>query len=91
MIQTGVYFAVPLVAPYILFPLLFSVTLDVFCQIWLGLLERLVNPRNILESPHTITDKTQGKDQGKAFDPARFLLEIHAVSGDCTCFRGLEP
>ncbi|XP_068082120.1 E3 ubiquitin-protein ligase HUWE1 [Anabrus simplex] len=45
-----------------------------FLDAWLMLLEKLVNPKTILESPHSITVK-----QGiiyKAFDPWRYLLEM---------------
>ena len=49
-----------------------------FLDTWLLLLEKMVNPKAILDSPHTITMK-HGAIY-KPFDPLKYLMTIHKVS-----------
>jgi E3 ubiquitin-protein ligase HUWE1 len=49
-----------------------------FLDAWLMLLEKMVNPKAILDSPHTITMK-HGAIY-KPFDPLKYLMTIHRVS-----------
>lgn len=49
-----------------------------FLDAWLMLLEKMVNPKAILDSPHTITMK-HGAIY-KPFDPLKYLMAIHRVS-----------
>jgi E3 ubiquitin-protein ligase HUWE1 len=49
-----------------------------FLDAWLMLLEKMVNPKAILDSPHTITMK-HGAIY-KPFDPLKYLMTIHKVS-----------
>lgn len=60
--------------------------LDALCETWLMLLERLVNVKNIIDSPHMIMDKSSHlkNSETKPFDPVMFLLETHKVSQLCS-------
>lgn len=46
-----------------------------FLDAWLILLEKMVNPRAILESPHVISAKTSR--QKPEFDPTQYLINVH--------------
>ncbi|GBM42382.1 E3 ubiquitin-protein ligase HUWE1 [Araneus ventricosus] len=49
-----------------------------FLDAWLMLLEKMVNPKTVLESPHTLPVKPN--QQGSAgFNPLLFLIHIHKV------------
>ena len=50
-----------------------------FLDTWLLLLEKMVNPKAILDSPHTITIMKHGAIY-KPFDPLKYLMTIHKVS-----------
>jgi len=50
-----------------------------FLDTWLLLLEKMVNPKAILDSPHTITVMKHGAIY-KPFDPLKYLMTIHKVS-----------
>ena len=49
-----------------------------FLDTWLFLLERLVNPRTILESQHTFPAKT-AQNNFQTFNPLKFLIYIQKV------------
>lgn len=46
-----------------------------FLDAWLILLEKMVNPRAILESPHVISSKTSRQKQ--EFDSTQYLINVH--------------
>lgn len=46
-----------------------------FLDAWLILLEKMVNPRAILESPHVISAKAS--KQKPEFDPTQYLINVH--------------
>lgn len=49
-----------------------------FLDAWLMLLEKMVNPKNVLESPHTLPSKLN--QQGSpSFNPVLYLIHIHKV------------
>lgn len=50
-----------------------------FLDAWLLLLEKMVNSKAILESPHVITQKTRGTDHRVAqeFDAVVYLVNVH--------------
>lgn len=49
-----------------------------FLDAWLMLLEKMVNPKAILDSPHVITSKRGGVYKVyENFDPIKYLTEIH--------------
>ena len=50
-----------------------------FLDVWLLLLEKLVNPKLILESPHVLPSKAIVPGF-KPFDPIQYLMHIHKVS-----------
>lgn len=49
-----------------------------FLDAWLLLLEKLVNPKAILESTHMLP--TKPNSNCKVFDPIKYLQEIHKVN-----------
>ncbi|XP_022915522.2 E3 ubiquitin-protein ligase HUWE1 isoform X2 [Onthophagus taurus] len=53
-----------------------------FLDAWLTLLEKMVNPKAILDSPHVITTKSQGTYKSVAFDPLKYLIQIHKLAFD---------
>jgi E3 ubiquitin-protein ligase HUWE1 len=53
-----------------------------FLDSWLMLLEKMVNPRMVLESPHTMPNKSQQADF-VPFDPVQYLIRTHRVSSHC--------
>ena len=61
-----------------------------FLDSWLMLLEKMVNPKMILESPHTIssndttiTSTSSSKQQTSTFDPIKYLQQIHKKTFNC--------
>ena len=53
-----------------------------FLDSWLVLLEKMVNPKTVLESPHTLP-KTASKTTGgnyKPFDPLKYLTRTHRLA-----------
>ena len=53
-----------------------------FLDSWLVLLEKMVNPKTVLESPHTLP-KTASKATGgnyKPFDPLKYLTRTHRLA-----------
>ncbi|RZB39554.1 DUF913, HECT, DUF908 and/or WWE domain containing protein [Asbolus verrucosus] len=53
-----------------------------FLDAWLMLLEKMVNPKAILESPHIISNRsTQSSTyRGYSFDPLKYLIQIHKLA-----------
>ncbi|XP_050313082.1 E3 ubiquitin-protein ligase HUWE1 isoform X3 [Anthonomus grandis grandis] len=51
-----------------------------FLDAWLTLLEKMVNPKAILETPHTITTRPNSLFN---FDPLRYLIQIQRLAFDC--------
>lgn len=50
-----------------------------FLDAWLMLLEKMVNPRMVMESPHTMPSKSQHADF-VPFDPVQYLIRTHRVN-----------
>ncbi|KAJ8683247.1 hypothetical protein QAD02_019039 [Eretmocerus hayati] len=49
-----------------------------FLDGWLMLLEKMVNPKAILESPHVVSSKCTGIYKAfEPFDPVKYLIDIH--------------
>ncbi|XP_011333015.1 E3 ubiquitin-protein ligase HUWE1 isoform X1 [Ooceraea biroi] len=49
-----------------------------FLDAWLMLLEKMVNPKAILDSPHVVSSKCTGMYKvGETFDPIKYLTDIH--------------
>ncbi|XP_036141020.1 E3 ubiquitin-protein ligase HUWE1 isoform X8 [Monomorium pharaonis] len=49
-----------------------------FLDAWLMLLEKMVNPKPILDSPHVVSSKCTGIYKVcETFDPIRYLIDIH--------------
>ena len=49
-----------------------------FLDVWLMLLEKMVNPKAILDSPHVVSSKCTGVYKVyEAFDPIKYLQDIH--------------
>lgn len=61
-----------------------------FLDVWLMLLEKMVNPKAILDSPHVITNK---QNQGPyAFDPLKYLIQIHKLAFEAVMYMwGKKP
>ena len=53
-----------------------------FLDSWLVLLERLVSPKHILETPHTLPKLSTDGTFFRPFDPHKFMAGIHKVSRD---------
>ena len=49
-----------------------------FLDSWLLLLEKMVNPKSVLESPHTLPTKSSGTF--KPFDPMKYLARTHKLA-----------
>jgi len=49
-----------------------------FLDSWLLLLEKMVNPKSVLESPHTLPTKLSGTF--KPFDPMKYLARTHKLA-----------
>lgn len=59
-----------------------------FLDSWLMLLEKMVNPKMVLESPHTIQNDTSStaaasKQPQPTFDSIKYLQQIHKKTFDC--------
>lgn len=50
-----------------------------FLDAWLTLLEKMVNPKAILESPHVISTKSP-QSKGNVFDPFKYLIQIQKLA-----------
>lgn len=50
-----------------------------FLDAWLTLLEKMVNPKAILESPHVISTRANASYN---FDPLKYLIQIHRLAFD---------
>ncbi|XP_076227161.1 HECT, UBA and WWE domain containing E3 ubiquitin protein ligase 1 isoform X5 [Nomia melanderi] len=48
-----------------------------FLDAWLMLLEKMVNPKAILDSPHLVSSKYTGLYKMYEFDPIKYLTNIH--------------
>lgn len=48
-----------------------------FLDAWLTLLEKMVNPKAILESPHVISSRPS---HSYSFDPLKYLIQIHRLA-----------
>lgn len=60
-----------------------------FLDVWLLLLEKMVNPRAILESPHAINKVASMQ---KPFDPYQYLSNIHKMAFDAVMLMwGRKP
>lgn len=53
-----------------------------FLDAWLTLLEKMVNPKAILDSPHVISNKSPLGSTFKSikFDPLKYLIQIHKLA-----------
>ena len=52
-----------------------------FLDVWLMLLEKMVNPKAILDSPHTVSTKCAVLyNVYESFDPVKYLINIHKVN-----------
>jgi E3 ubiquitin-protein ligase HUWE1 len=53
-----------------------------FLDAWLMLLEKMVNPKAILESPHIISNRSGQSSTYRAytFDPLKYLIQIHKLA-----------
>ena len=49
-----------------------------FLDAWLMLLEKMVNPKNVLESPHILPSKPSGNF--KPFDSLKYLIKTHKMA-----------
>lgn len=52
-------------------------TISEFLDSWLLLLEKMVNPKMVLESPHSMALKSQNAIGYVPFDPIQYLVTIH--------------
>lgn len=51
-----------------------------FLDVWLMLLEKMVNPKAILDSPHVVSSKCTGIYKTyEPFDPVKYLTDIQKV------------
>ncbi|CAH1120985.1 unnamed protein product [Ceutorhynchus assimilis] len=50
-----------------------------FLDAWLTLLEKMVNPKTILESPHVVSTRPNATYR---FDPIKYLIQIHRLAFD---------
>jgi len=53
-----------------------------FLDSWLSLLERMVNPKTILETPHTMAPKSNSAIGYTPFDPIQYLIQVHKRAFD---------
>lgn len=55
-----------------------------FLDAWLMLLEKMVNPKTVFESPHTMASKPSATSPGFVpFDPVKYLIKIHKKAFEC--------
>ena len=50
-----------------------------FLDAWLVLVEKMVNPEAVLESPHSLPSKANNSPSFVPFSPAQFLINTHKV------------
>lgn len=67
-----------------------------FLDTWLTLLEKLINPKNILESPHSLPPQPMMHSSSSMnyppFDPLRYLICIHKKAFECImCLWNKKP
>ncbi|XP_076294389.1 HECT, UBA and WWE domain containing E3 ubiquitin protein ligase 1 isoform X2 [Lasioglossum baleicum] len=63
-----------------------------FLDAWLMLLEKMVNPKAILDSPHPISSKCTGIYKMYEFDPIKYLTDIHKKAFDAVMLMwGKKP
>lgn len=51
-----------------------------FLDAWLTLLEKLVNPKTVLETPHSIPGKPKIPNQPPAFNATQYLISTQKVT-----------
>ena len=56
-----------------------------FVNAWLSLMEKLVNPKFIMESPHTLPAATEGATSRNGFEPRKFLMSTQKVGTTDEC------
>lgn len=56
-----------------------------FLDVWLVLLEKMVNPKAILESPHVVNTKQPGNNM-QPFDPLKYLIRIHKLAFEAVMY-----
>lgn len=62
-----------------------------FLDVWLVLLEKMVNPKAILDSPHVINSKPHPSNV-YSFDPLKYLIKIHSLAFEAVMFMwGKKP
>ena len=67
-----------------------------FLDTWLTLLEKMINPKNILESPHSLPPNPMNYSSPglsyPQFDPLRYLIAIHKKAFECImCLWNKKP
>ncbi|XP_044765781.1 E3 ubiquitin-protein ligase HUWE1 isoform X3 [Coccinella septempunctata] len=64
-----------------------------FLDAWLMLLEKMVNPKAVLESPHVVSNRgTEHPVNGWHFDPLKYLITIHKLAFEsCQLLWGRKP
>ncbi|XP_031335949.1 E3 ubiquitin-protein ligase HUWE1-like isoform X2 [Photinus pyralis] len=67
-----------------------------FLDAWLMLLEKMVNPKAILDTPHSLTTRTGSTSASArkllAFSPLRYLIQIHKLAFEAIMFMwGKKP
>ncbi|KAK5639592.1 hypothetical protein RI129_012084 [Pyrocoelia pectoralis] len=67
-----------------------------FLDAWLMLLEKMVNPKAILDSPHSLTNRSGSTSAAArkllAFSPLRYLIQIHKLAFEAIMFMwGKKP
>lgn len=53
-----------------------------FLDAWLSLLEKMVNPKMIIETPHTMASKSISAINYTPFDPVQYLVYVHKRAFD---------
>lgn len=62
-----------------------------FLDAWLSLLEKMVNPKAILDSPHVISSKS-AVFKAISFDPLNYLIQIHKLAFEAILYLwGRKP
>lgn len=63
-----------------------------FLDVWLMLLEKMVNPKAILDSPHVITSNKNILRRQLNFDPLEYLKQIHKLAFEAVMYMwGKKP
>merc|ERR1719187_2995789 len=61
-----------------------------FLDAWLMLLEKMVNPKTVMESPHVLPNKPSGNF--KPFDSLKYLIRTHKLAFEAVmCVWGRKP